>query len=100
MRYRSSRKRKSYVSLSQKNMLEWLSDLEDWMFRKYNPPKRAGNQVLICLARSLAYGAETKRFPPRSWGWSCVDKEWRVLQDRLRTRLQMVKQHVEEDKGL
>lgn len=71
-------------TLSQKNILAFVSDREIQGYRYASVPARQGRLTLWRLGRCLAYSVSTEKFPPRSWGWSCLEKEWLVLQGCLR----------------
>ena len=77
-------KERSRRSLSQKNILAFVSDMEQWHLRRYSVPQRRCRMVLGRVGRCLAYSVSTKKFPPRSWGRSDLRKEWSVLQEYLR----------------
>lgn len=79
-----AKKERSRRTLSQKNILAFVSDMEQWHLRRYSVPQRRCRLVLGRVGRCLAYSVSTERFPPRSWGWSDLRKEWSVLQEYLR----------------
>ena len=71
-------------TLSQKNILAFVSDREIQGYRYASVPARQGRLTLGRLGRCLAYSVSTKKFPPRSWGRSDLRKEWSALQWHLR----------------
>ena len=76
-------KERSRRSLSQRSILAFVSDMEQWHLRKFSVPQRWKRLVLGRIGRCLAYSVSTERFPPRSWGWSCLADEWGTLQGML-----------------
>ena len=79
-----AKKERSRRTLSQKSILAFVSDMEQWHLRRYSVPQRRCRMVLGRVGRCLAYSVSTKKFPPRSWGRSDLRKEWSVLQEYLR----------------